>query len=172
MTRVTGITVITGPQAAGKTTVGRLLASRSARGVHLEGDVFRRSVVAGRAEMTPEPSDEALMQLRLRYRISALAADTYADARFDVVVEDVVAGPLLEEYVALFRTRPIRVVALLPTADVVAARAAGREISGYVGWTVAGLHRLFADETPRIGTWLDTSEQTPEETVEAILAGR
>ena len=42
--------------AAGKSTVARLLASRFERGVHLEGDFFRRSVVSGRAEMTPEPT--------------------------------------------------------------------------------------------------------------------
>jgi ABC-type multidrug transport system ATPase subunit len=39
--------LLTGPQAAGKTTVARLLAGRFERGVHLEGDVFRRFVVAG-----------------------------------------------------------------------------------------------------------------------------
>jgi ABC-type multidrug transport system ATPase subunit len=33
--------LLTGPQAAGKTTVARLLAGRFKRAVHLEGDVFR-----------------------------------------------------------------------------------------------------------------------------------
>lgn len=63
------IYLITGPMAVGKSTVARLLASRFERGVHLEGDVFRRSIVSGRAEMTPDPSPEALDQLRLRYRL-------------------------------------------------------------------------------------------------------
>src|SRR6184192_104019 len=39
------IYLITGPMAAGKSTVAHLLASRFDRGVHLEGDVFRRSIV-------------------------------------------------------------------------------------------------------------------------------
>jgi GrpB-like predicted nucleotidyltransferase (UPF0157 family) len=81
--------------AAGKTTVARLLAARFARGVHLEGDFFRRSIVRGREEMTPELSPAALDQLRLRYRLAAAAADTYAEAGFSVALEDVVAGPLL-----------------------------------------------------------------------------
>jgi adenylate kinase family enzyme len=68
--------LITGPMAAGKTTVARLLAEQFERGVHLEGDVFRRSIVSGREEMTPEQAPAALEQLRLRYRLAAAAADT------------------------------------------------------------------------------------------------
>src|SRR3954453_16850145 len=79
--------LVTGPMAAGKSTVARLLASRFERGVHLEGDVFRRSIVNGREEMTPDPSPEALAQLRLRYQIAAAAADSYFEAGFSVVVE-------------------------------------------------------------------------------------
>jgi uridine kinase len=36
------IVLVTGPQAAGKTTVSTLLARRFERGVHLDGDAFRR----------------------------------------------------------------------------------------------------------------------------------
>jgi hypothetical protein len=61
------IYLITGPMAAGKTTVARLLAARFARGVHLEGDFFRRSIVRGRQKITPPLSPTALEQLRLRY---------------------------------------------------------------------------------------------------------
>jgi hypothetical protein len=50
------------------------VASRFARGVHIEGDVFRRSIVSGRVEMTPEPTADALAQLRLRYRLAAATA--------------------------------------------------------------------------------------------------
>jgi len=82
--------LISGPMAAGKTTVARLLASRFERGVHLEGDVFRRSIVSGRVEMTPDPSPEALGQLRLRYRLAAAAADTYCGAGFTVALEETV----------------------------------------------------------------------------------
>jgi hypothetical protein len=56
--------------ASGKSTVANLLAATFPKGVHLEGDVFRRFIVSGRHEMTPEPSEEALAQLRLRYLLS------------------------------------------------------------------------------------------------------
>ena len=90
--------LITGPMAAGKTTVARLLASRFPRGVHVEGDLFRRSIVSGREEVTPELRPEAMEQLRLRCRLAAAAADIYAEAGFTVALEDVVAGPLLGDY--------------------------------------------------------------------------
>jgi GrpB-like predicted nucleotidyltransferase (UPF0157 family)/chloramphenicol 3-O-phosphotransferase len=164
------IYLITGPSAAGKSTVAHLLASRFERGVHLEGDVFRRSIVSGREEMTPEPSPEALEQLGLRYRLAAAAADTYFEAGFSVALEDVAAGPLLGDYRTMIRGRPCHVIVLLPAVEAVAAREAGRGQKGYGAWTVEQLYSGFVSKTPRVGIWLDTTHLTPEETVEEILA--
>jgi GrpB-like predicted nucleotidyltransferase (UPF0157 family) len=162
--------VITGPCAAGKSTVARLLAARLERGVHLEGDVFRRSIVSGRAEMTPDPSPAALEQLRLRYRLATAAADAYVEAGFAVALEDVVAGPVLGDYRTMIRSRPCHVIVLLPTVEAVAAREAGRHGKGYGARTIEQLYEEFVGATPRIGIWLDTTHLTPEQTVEEILA--
>ncbi|WP_018349465.1 zeta toxin family protein [Longispora albida] len=84
------IILITGIQAAGKSTVAQLVAERLEKSVHVRGDLFRRMVIGGRAEPTPGSMPaEAVRQLRL---------------------------------------------------------------------------------TPRIGLWLDSSEQTPEQTADEILA--
>jgi GrpB-like predicted nucleotidyltransferase (UPF0157 family) len=162
--------LITGPMASGKSTVARLLASRFARGVHLEGDLFRRSIVSGREEVTPDASPEALEQLSLRYRLAAAAADTYFEAGFTVALEDVVAGPLLGEYRTMIRARPCHVIVLLPSKEAVAAREAERDHKGYGPWTVEQLYDGFVSGTPRVGVWLDTTQLTPEATVDAILA--
>ncbi|MGH2807416.1 MAG: AAA family ATPase [Actinomycetota bacterium] len=161
--------LITGPMAAGKTTVAHLLAKRFERGVHLEGDVFRRSIVSGRIDMSVTPSEEALDQLRLRYRLTAEAAREYAGRGFTVVAEDVVAGPLLEEYVGLFEDQPPQVVVLLPSLDAVIARERDRAQDGYDEWSVREFYEGLVATTPRLGLWLDTSAQTPSETVDEIL---
>ena len=57
------VIVITGAMAAGKSTVAELLARRLPRSVHIRGDVFRKMVVNGRADMTPQPDPEAIAQL-------------------------------------------------------------------------------------------------------------
>jgi predicted kinase len=161
--------LISGPMAAGKTTVARSLAEQFERGVHLEGDVFRRSIVSGREEMTPDQVPSALEQLRLRYRLAAAAADTYFDAGFGVALDDVVAGPLLEEYVALIKSEPCRVIVLLPSMAAVAEREAQRNGTGYDRWELESFYKGFVETTPRIGLWLDTTDLTPEETVAEIL---
>jgi cytidylate kinase len=166
------VVLITGISAAGKSTIGDLLARRFERSVHVRGDVFRRMVVAGREEMAAPASDEARRQLRLRYRLGATVADAYHDAGFSVVVQDVVVGPVLAEYVESIRSRPLVVVVLAPRPDVILRREAERAKDAYRlgSHSVADLDAALRSETPRIGMWIDTSDQTPDQTVDAIVA--
>ncbi|MFE0592915.1 AAA family ATPase [Micromonospora echinospora] len=166
---IPSVVLITGIMAAGKSTVAELLARRLPRAVHLRGDVFRRMVVSGRAEMSATPSEEAWRQLRLRYDLAASAADTYAAAGFAVVCQDVILGPELAAMVDRIRHRPLAVVVLAPRPEVVAGRERDRPKKGYGDWPVADLDAGFRADTPWIGLWLDTSDQTPEETVTEIL---
>ena len=103
LTSVRPVVLLTGIPASGKSTVADLLARSFERGVHVRGDVFRRMVVAGRAEMSPTPSQEAWQQLRLRYHLGAHSSDAYHDAGFSVVVQDVIIGAVLADYVAAVR---------------------------------------------------------------------
>ncbi|MFC7646432.1 AAA family ATPase [Streptosporangium lutulentum] len=161
--------LITGISGAGKSTVAQELAERLPRSVHVRGDLFRRMIVNGRAEMTPDPRQEALRQLHLRYLLAASTADAYREAGFTAVVQDIVIGPELGRFVSLVRSRPLIVVVLAPDARTVARRDLERPKDGYREWTVEQLDQGLREGTPRIGLWLDTSGQTSAQTVEEIL---
>jgi cytidylate kinase len=163
------VILITGVMAAGKSTVAELLARRLPRAAHVRGDLFRRMLVSGREDQSPEESAEAKAQLQLRYRLSALVADEYAQHGWTSLVQDIILGPDLTAYVARVRMRPLYVVVLAPSPAAVRIRESGRPKTGYGAWTVEALDRALRQETPRIGLWLDTSKQTPEETVAGIL---
>lgn len=163
------VVLITGVMASGKSTVASMLAARLLRAAHVRGDVFRRMIVSGREEPLPKATAEAAAQLRLRYRLSALVADEYARHGWTAVVQDVILGADLNEYVTAVNTRPLYVVVLAPSPAVVETRESRRPKTGYGAWTIDALDQTLREETPRIGLWLDTSEQTPQQTVAAIL---
>jgi hypothetical protein len=58
---------------------------------------------------------------------------------------------------------------LLPSPEVVERREAERSKKGYDPWTIADLDDALRSRTPRIGLWLDTSEQTPDATIDELL---
>ncbi|TDD52611.1 phosphotransferase [Nonomuraea terrae] len=166
-----GVVLITGIMASGKSTVAQALAERLPRSAHVRGDVFRRMVVGGRADPTPEMGEEEVRQLHLRQRIAANTADLYANAGFTSIVQDIIIGPDLERFTKLADTRPLYVVVLAPDPAVVARRESARDKAGYVGeWTIAQFDAVLRGETPRLGLWLDTSRQTAEETVDEIIS--
>jgi cytidylate kinase len=164
------VVVVTGIMAAGKSTVAQRLAERLPRAVHIRGDLFRRMIVSGRADPTPEFTADQQAQLHLRYRLSAHTADEYASAGFTAVVQDIILGADLPAYEKMVRTRPCRLIVLVPRAEVVLARESQRAKTGYAGgWTVDAM-MADLEQTPRIGLWLDNSGQTVEQTVDHILA--
>ncbi|MCR8634562.1 AAA family ATPase [Paenibacillus radicis (ex Xue et al. 2023)] len=169
LTEGPGIILVTGIMASGKSTVAQLLSERFEQSVHLRGDIFRRMIVNNRQEVEPNAGKDELDQLRLRYRLAAHSADAYFQAGFTVIVQDVVVGPMLNDFISFIQSRPFYVVVLCPNSTVVKQREAARSKKGYGAWTVEGLDNLLRNETPRLGMWLDSSELTAEETVEEIL---
>ena len=116
--------LITGVMASGKSTTAQALAQALPRCVHLRGDLFRRMIVTGREEMADPPTEEALRQLHLRFRLAAQAARGYWEAGFSVVLQDNYYGPALEEMASLLRGIPLRLVVLCPSVETVRAREA------------------------------------------------
>jgi chloramphenicol 3-O-phosphotransferase len=173
------VVVITGMQAAGKSTIGPLLAARlGPPAASFDGDVFYRMVAAGKVDMTPDPEPEALRQLNLRYDASALVARHYLKAGFDFVYADIILGDDLTRWLESIQDAERHLVVLNPSTEVIVERELGRGSNAYRDWQkpgmtlaagVASLQEALT-ETPKRGLWLDTSEQTPEETVAQIFA--
>lgn len=163
------VIVITGAMAAGKSTVAELLATKLDRSVHIRGDSFRRMIVNGRAEMTPDPTPEALAQRRLRYHLAASVADSYAAEGFDAIVQDVIVGPDLPAFVDQISATERHLIVLSPSVSVLEWREQQRKKSAEMYVSAGAMDNTLRRETDHIGYWLDSSAQTPEETVEDIL---
>lgn len=85
---------VTGIQAAGKSTVARLLAQQFTRGVHVEADVLQHLIVAG-SQGVQEPSmpaGEAARQYWLRLKHMCLLGRSFWEAGFTVVLDDIIIG--------------------------------------------------------------------------------
>ncbi|WP_293341170.1 AAA family ATPase [Microcoleus sp. CAWBG58] len=165
------IILITGNMAAGKSSVAQSLAERLPKSVHLRGDIFRRMIVNGQAQMALNLSPEAYQQLQLRYHLAAMVARQYLQAGFTVVYQDIIIGLTLAEVVASFHDVLLSIIVLCPKPEVVAARDAARLKTGYANDAmVYAFDRILRTETPRLGYWLDSSNLTVEETVDLILA--
>jgi len=156
--------------AAGKSTVAQLLAQRLPKSAHIRGDVFRRMMVNGREDMTPNASAAANDQLHLRYELAALTADRYAEEGFDAIVQDVIIGHELADFIKRITSPERYLVVLSPSVSALEWREEQRTKAGYVHFSPGALDEVLRRETEQIGYWLDSSAQTPEETVDDILA--
>ncbi|MDQ5826398.1 MAG: phosphotransferase, partial [Chloroflexota bacterium] len=161
-----------GIQAAGKSTVARLLAGRFERGVHVEADVLQQMIVSG-GEWVGEPgppSTEAGRQLRLRLRNMCLLGKSFYDNGFSVVLDDIIIGERWNHLQGDLQGYPFTLVVLAPRTEVVQHRDThrGKQPLGaaWAEYLDAELRKTMAG----VGTWIDSSNQTPDETVDAILA--
>lgn len=162
--------VISGIPASGKSTIARLLANRLDRAVYVPGDTIRAMVINGRADANADAGAGQLEDLLLRYQGMLAIAKVYLNDGFDVIVEDVIIGQMVRQFLPLVPVPEMHLVFLDPSGDAVAERDRERTKTAYgVQWNVRQLRDVLHMETARIGLWLDTSELTADQTVEHIL---
>jgi hypothetical protein len=171
------VVLVTGIQAAGKTTVGKLLSRRLTRSAFIDGDDLARMVVSGRSGMTPDAPTEAVAQLHLRYQQAAMLADSFHGSGFTAVIADNIYGEDLQRFIDMIQARPLISVVLVPNSQAVIARELGRGYGAYNDWLAGGTledavatFQGYLATTSRLGLWIDTSVQSPEATVNEFLA--
>jgi predicted kinase len=163
--------VVTGIMASGKSTVARLLAQRFARGVYIDADALQHMIVAGGVwvDRPGEPSGEAAQQLRLRLKNMCLLGRSFSEAGFSVVLNDIIIGERWQHLQEELRGLPFSLVVLAPRLEVVQQRdlerAKDTQGEAWARYLDAEMRRTMTGT----GLWIDSSEQTAEETVEDIF---
>jgi len=166
--------ILTGPPGAGKTTVGALVAARSALAAHIESDWFWTTLVSGRTDPWERAADP---QNRAVVRASVAAAARLAAAGYATVLDGIV-GPwhldlVREELGAL--AVPVSYVVLRPAREHCLTRAVDRvdrdpRHRGALTRTgpIVDLWQQFSDLGDLERLVVDNSAERPDQTAERI----
>ncbi|HEU5318467.1 MAG TPA: AAA family ATPase [Chloroflexota bacterium] len=164
--------LVTGIPGAGKSTISRVLAGRFRRGAHLEGDRLGDMIVGGLVHPGQAPREESDRQSLLVINHLCLLARSFARSGFTPVLDYVcmTRGGVARYRRSLARLN-LHLVVLNPGKDTALARDLARpEKTVAVHWT--HLEDVMRRELPGLGLWIDSRDQTPEQTVAHILRHR
>ena len=164
--------VVTGVQAAGKTTVANALAKQFQRSVHIEADILQMMIVSGAVwPNKPGPMEtEAAAQLRLRLKNMCLLGKSFFEAGFTVILDDIIIGERLGDLKEELEGYEYSLVVLAPSVDKVLARDMQRDKRNLgLDWALY-LNKELETSMKGQGIWIDNSDQTIDETVESILS--
>ena len=168
------IIVVTGVQGAGKSTAGSLLAGRFQQAAYIDADAIHSMIVSGKVWVTNtsgpgERMDaEAARQLRLRLHNSCLLARSYQRSGFTAVIGDIILGERWQHLREELHALPFYFVVLAPNIDAVIDRDAARSYTVGAAWG-RYLDGELRQTMAGIGLWIDSSHQTPGETVDEIV---
>ena len=115
------------------------------------------------------PSAEAARQLRLRLRNMCLLGKSFYDHGFSVVLDDIIIGERWDHLQEDLQGYPFTLVVLAPSTTVVQDRDANRGKPPLGTQWAEYLDGELRKTMTGVGTWIDSSNQTPDKTVDAIL---
>lgn len=161
-----GVILVSGVPGAGKTSVAKALAARLIRAAHIEADVLHKMILAGGRWPGEEPIDEGYKQLSLRAKHACLLADSFVRSDFIPVVDDIVIGNRIDEYLGYLTSSPVYFVLLQPSLDVLKQRNKLRD-KGDAFHQATELYEV-ANKVTDVGLVIDNSEQDIDETIHEI----
>lgn len=168
--------LVTGPPAAGKRSLCRLLAQLSATSVHIPVSDIQDWVVAGRASIEDEWTSETDRQMRDALRIAFFAAEQHQLAGFQVLLEHFFMADDLKAATQVLGAKT-RGALLLPRLEVNILRNWQREAPENRLQSdeelIRSLQAYFRRDTKmQDAGWIviDNSDLTVEETANAVLA--
>jgi tRNA uridine 5-carbamoylmethylation protein Kti12 len=163
------VLLLTGPPGSGKTTVGRIVAARYDRSVHLEADRFFSSVVGGYVDPWDPAAHE---QNAVAVEIACDAAARYAEEGYDTVLEGIfLPGWFYETARDRLSARSLDVStailrpSLATTIERTRPRVPPKELPDEV---LEQLWRGFADLGPLERHVIENDGETPERTAERV----
>lgn len=160
------IFLITGPPGSGKSTTARSLAMEFATAVHLHTDDFWHFIVSG---MIPPYLPESEAQNQTVLRVIRDAARRYAEGGFVTVVDGIIGPWMLD----LFEALQVHYLVLRPSRAETLRRATARTAPGALvdAEPVLSLWDQFAELGELERHVLDTTDQTPDQTLDSVRAG-
>lgn len=165
------ILLIAGPAGAGKSTVSKLLSQKFKKSALIEVDEIRHMIKKG--EVSPfKENIQSERQLKLGVVNSCSLAQNFAGEAFDVLIDDVVSKKdRLDLYYEKLKGLDLKVFLLLPDEETIKHRDAQRKKDSQMKDRAILLHRRFQKlvKTEKRWTVIDSSNQTPEETVKEII---
>lgn len=168
------IVIVSGPPGAGKSTIARRLAegSDAEAAVHLHTDDFYAYIRKGYVE--PWRPESQAQNVTVMNALAGAAA-TYALGGYEVLVDGIVGPWFFDPWLAAAAAHhlDLRYVLLMPDEVSTVARGVARAAPNAMTdpAVIRTMWNDFQTFEPPAGHVIDTTGQTPEETLAAIRAG-
>ena len=156
--------ILTGPAAAGKSTIANALAQIHEKAAVIDVDIVRW--MYRKPHFAPWEGDQGIEQMRIGAEHACMLARSFSEHGLPVFISDVVLNETIEIYQAQLQDYALLVVQLMPSWDVSIVRLRNRTptISEHEAMWVYEAQKKLTGYDYR----LDSSTMTVEETVGAV----
>jgi hypothetical protein len=162
------IIVVSGLPGVGKSTMAKRLAASFDHGAHVEADRLQDLIVSGAAHGDVHGiGPEAARQIRLRGRHAALLAQSFREAGFTAVIDDIITGTRFDHLREDLGDTPFSFVMLL--RDLGVLKESWREMGSPFVDSWDWIDEEIRTATPRVGLWIDTTGLSVDDTFDEIV---